>query len=162
MKHNRTDWNNILMNNFKWQYLSSRWMQDGFSYCPLYRGTAQVTFVVDRVVDRHRKWRDRKWRQSPEETLTGSMFCACATDSCAIFALVGPFHRKWHHRNRKWKGEVFPRISRVFSWTPLDSRYEQWNCESNLYRVTIALLSPMLNHFSLLNCAVSRDYLTQC
>jgi hypothetical protein len=34
---------------------------------------------------------------------------------------------------------------------------EQWNCESNLYRVTIALLPPMLNHFSLLNCAVSRD-----
>ena len=48
-------------------------------------------------------------------------------------------------------------ISRVFSGTPLDSRYEQWNCESNLYRITIVLLPPMLNHFSLLNCAVSRD-----
>jgi hypothetical protein len=33
------------------------------------------------------------------------------------------------------------------------SRYEQWNCESNLYRVTIDLLP----HFPLLNCAVSRD-----
>jgi len=43
------------------------------------------------------------------------------------------------------------------SGTPLDSRYEHWNCESNLYRVTIALLPPMLNHFSLLNCAVSCD-----
>jgi hypothetical protein len=76
-------------------------------------------------------------------------------------------HRKWHHRNRKswtgngkWKGDHFPRffypyfprffltrISRVFPGTPLDSRYEQWNCESNLYRVTIDLLPPMLNHF---------------
>jgi hypothetical protein len=36
--------------------------------------------------------------------------------------------------NRKWKGDNFPRlpgISRVFPGTPLDSRYEQWNCESN-------------------------------
>ena len=49
---------------------------------------------------------------------------------------------------------VFPAIS---PGTPLDSRYKQWNCESNLYRVTIALLPPMLNHFILLNCAVSRD-----
>jgi hypothetical protein len=57
--------------------------------------------------------------------------------------------------NRKWKGDNFPRFfPRGFSGTPLDSRYEQWNCESNLYRVTIALLPPMLNHFSLLNCAV--------
>ena len=48
-------------------------------------------------------------------------------------------------------------IPRVFFGTPLDSRYEQWNCESNLYRVTIDLLPPVLNHFSLLNCAVSRD-----
>jgi hypothetical protein len=52
---------------------------------------------------------------------------------------------------------VFPAFFPVFLATPLDSRYEQWNCESNLYRVTIALLPPMLNHFSLLNCAVSRD-----
>jgi hypothetical protein len=63
------------------------------------------------------------------------------------------------------KGDNFPRfctgISRVFPGTPLDSRYEQWNCESNLYRITIDLLLPMLNHFSLLNCAVSRDKLTQ-
>ena len=48
-------------------------------------------------------------------------------------------------------------ITRVFSGTPLDSRYEQWNCESNLYRVTIALLPTMLNHFPLLICAISRD-----
>ena len=45
--------------------------------------------------------------------------------------------------------EVFPEL--------LDSRYEQLNCESNLYRVTIDLLPPMLNHFPLLNCAISRD-----
>jgi hypothetical protein len=31
--------------------------------------------------------------------------------------------------------------------------YEQWNSESNLYRVTIELLP----HFSLLICAISRD-----
>ena len=45
-----------------------------------------------------------------------------------------------------------PRIStifsrRAFSGASLDSMYGQWNCESNLYRVTIALLPPMLNHF---------------
>ena len=34
-------------------------------------------------------------------------------------------------------------ISRVFPGTPLESRYEQWNCGSNLYRVTIALLPPI-------------------
>ena len=40
---------------------------------------------------------DRKWRQSP-----GSMFCACATGSCAISAVVGP--RKWRQsRDRKWR-----------------------------------------------------------
>ena len=33
------------------------------------------------------------------------------------------------------------------SGTPLDSRYEQWNCESNLYRVTIALLLPYAKSF---------------
>jgi hypothetical protein len=41
----------------------------------------------------------------------------------------------------------FPRFPPVFLAFSLDSRYEQWNCEANLYRVTIALLSPMLNHF---------------
>ena len=50
-----------------------------------------------------------------------------------------------------------PGISRVFPGTPLDPRYEQWACESNLYRVTIDLLPPMLNHFPLLICAISRD-----
>ena len=50
-----------------------------------------------------------------------------------------------------------PGISRVFPGTPLDSRYEQWDCESNLDRVTIDLLPPMLNHFPLLICAISRD-----
>jgi hypothetical protein len=54
--------------------------------------------------------------------------------------------------NRKWKGNnfsgflypYFPRFSSVFPaffhGTPLDSTYEQWNCESSLYRVTIDLL----------------------
>jgi hypothetical protein len=40
----------------------------------------------------------------------------------------------------------------------VESRYEQWNCESNLYLVTIALLP----HFSLLICArravISQDF----
>jgi hypothetical protein len=63
--------------------------------------------------------------------------------------------------NRKWKGDNFPPFfcpifRAFFSGTPLESRYEQWNCESNLYRITIDLLPPMLNHFSLLNCAVSQ------
>jgi hypothetical protein len=32
----------------------------------------------------------------PEVTsVTGSMFCACATGSCVISAMVGPFDRKW-------------------------------------------------------------------
>jgi len=70
---------------------------------------------------RDRKWRDRKWPW-PEVTLTGShvtesaptgnMLCACATGSCAISALVGPFHRKWRHKSSRdplgfpWKGGV--------------------------------------------------------
>jgi hypothetical protein len=56
----------------------------------------------------NRKWRDRKWRQSRDRksrqsgALSGSMFCACATGSCAISALVGPFDRKWRQsRDRK-------------------------------------------------------------
>ena len=91
-------------------------------------------------------------------------------------------HRKLHHRKlrrrKSWTGNereiiscVLPGISRVFTGTPLDSMYEQWNCESNLYRVTITLLPPMLSHFSLLNCAVSvinrlsgmcMQYMTAC
>ena len=54
-------------------------------------------------------------------------------------------HRKWRHwkaSDRKW--HHFPAF---LSGTPLDSRYEQWNCQSNLYRVTIDLLLLMLNHF---------------
>ena len=82
-------------------------------------------------------------------------------------------HRKWScaHarpdmtslkvRNWKGKGNNFPVFLLVFPaffhGTPLDSTYEQWNCESSLYRVTIDLLPPMLNHVSLLICAISRD-----
>jgi hypothetical protein len=57
---------------------------------------------------RDRKWRDQKWRQSHDQTwhqsrtLSGSMFCACATGSGAISALVGPFDRKWR-QSRDWK-----------------------------------------------------------
>ena len=44
-------------------------------------------------------------------------------------------HRKLHHRIRKWKGDNFPCFLPVFpafiSGTPLDSRYEEWNFESN-------------------------------
>jgi hypothetical protein len=64
-------------------------------------GTAQVVFAEDReevrTIAHDRKCRDRKrrlshgrkWRHS--RALSGSMFCACATGSCAISALVGPF-----------------------------------------------------------------------
>ena len=68
--------------------------------------------------------------------------------------------RKLHHLN-SWtrignereiisRGFFSPGFSRGFSGTSLDSRYGQWNCESNngiVYRVTIALLLPMLNYF---------------
>ena len=37
-------------------------------------------------------WPEVMW---PEEALFGSMFCASASGSCAISALVGLFHRKW-------------------------------------------------------------------
>jgi len=61
-------------------------------------GTAQVAFAVERcgaatgslVTGSHMTGsdsRDRKWHQS----LSGSMFCACATGSCDISALMGPF-----------------------------------------------------------------------
>ena len=75
-------------------------------------------------------------------------------------------HQKLHHR-KSWTGtgnerEIFPplfsRISRAFfspgfcrffSGTSLDSMYEQWNCESNMYWITIVLLPAiaMLSHF---------------
>jgi len=59
-------------------------------------GTAQVAFaVVELRLWSYRKWRqsrDRKWPR-PEEALSGSMFCACATGSWAISAIVGS--RKW-------------------------------------------------------------------
>jgi hypothetical protein len=52
------------------------------------------------------------------------------------------------------QGRYFPHFFPVFSaffltGTSLDSMYGQSNCESNMYRVTIALLPPlaMLNHF---------------
>ena len=45
--------------------------------------------------------------------------------------------------------EPEPGFCRVCPGTSLDSMYGQWNCESNLYRVTIALLPhiAMLDHF---------------
>jgi len=50
-----------------------------------------------------RKSRDRKWPwpEVTESAPTGSVFCACATGSCAISALVGPFHRKWRHQTSR-------------------------------------------------------------
>ena len=36
------------------------------------------------------------WWRLLEEVLSGSMFCACTTGSCAISTLVGPFDWKWH------------------------------------------------------------------
>ena len=37
----------------------------------------------------------RSDQKSPEG---GGRVCACATGSCTISALVGPFHRKWRHQ----------------------------------------------------------------
>ena len=74
--------------------------------------------------------------------------CACATESCITGSCVTG------SREPEMKGRSFPAFfPAFFPGTPLDSRYEQWNCESNLYRVTIALLP----HFPLLICAISRD-----
>jgi hypothetical protein len=58
-------------------------------------------------------------------------------------------------------GRKFPKYTAhfIFSTSILTATtesmllYEQWNCEFNLYRVTIELLP----HFFLLICAVSRD-----
>ena len=96
--------------------------------------------------------------------------CACATRSCITAndvtgnCITGNYVTGTGSREPETGNEreiipraFFTRISRVFPGTPLDSRYEKWNCESNLYRVTIDLLPPMLNHFSLLICAISRD-----
>ena len=84
--------------------------------------------------------------------------CACATGSCITgYDVTGSCITGSCITGNDVTGNEREIISRVFPGTPLDSRYEQWNCESNLYRVTIDLLPPMLNHFSLLNCAVSRD-----
>jgi hypothetical protein len=49
----------------------------------------------------------------------GSMLCTCATGSCAISVLVGPFDRKWqsHVTERALTGSMFcafPAFSRVF------------------------------------------------
>jgi len=85
------------------------------------------------------KSRDRKWRQSrdrkwpwPKAPPTGNMLCACATGSCGISAIIGPFHRKWRqsrHRKRPRKRpcpEVIAcacasascgTVSRVFSYS---------------------------------------------
>ena len=54
-----------------------------------------------------------------EVTLSGSMFCVCATGSCAISALVGPFHRKGqsHVTGRALTRSLFcacPAFSRAF------------------------------------------------
>ena len=51
-------------------------------------GTDKATFAEDGTIAHDQKWR-------PSRALSGSMFCACATGSCAIYTLVGPFDRKW-------------------------------------------------------------------
>jgi hypothetical protein len=53
----------------------------------------------------HCAWPELTWPEVtsvtwPEMNLSGSMFCACATGSCAIPALMGPFDRKWHGYRR--------------------------------------------------------------
>jgi hypothetical protein len=39
----------------------------------------------------------RMWRHVTPKGLLGRV-CACATERCAISALVGPFDQKWHHQ----------------------------------------------------------------
>jgi hypothetical protein len=70
----------------------------------------------------------------PELTLSGNMFCAKATGSCAISALMGPYDRKWQSHVtgrgpvRKWSwpevgsahARLFPRafFLVVVTWLP--------------------------------------------
>ena len=50
---------------------------------------------------RDRKWRNRKWRHS--HALSGGMLCACATGSCTISTLMGPFSSEvTKSRDRKY------------------------------------------------------------
>jgi hypothetical protein len=96
-------------------------------------GTAQATFEVDRAVDRtiahDRNWHDRKWRQSRDRkwhqssAKSGSIFCACATGSCVISALVRPFDRKWQSHVTGSRFCAYPAFSRAFflvvvTWLP--------------------------------------------
>jgi hypothetical protein len=69
----------------------------------------------------NRKWRDRKSRQSG--ALSGYMFCACATESCAISALVWPVDRKWcQSRDRKRTCPEVALTGRRFCVCPAFSR----------------------------------------
>ena len=91
-------------------------------------GTAQLAFEVvmwgsatgsDRVRMRNLRWRHWPWPEVTSPVVMGSMFCACATGSCAISVLVGPFDRKWqsHVTERALTGSMFcafPAFSRVF------------------------------------------------
>ena len=79
----------------------------------------------------------------------GVIVCACATGGwVAGGGVTGGCVTGG--REPEVGGRWFPA---VFPGTPLESGYEQWNCESGLCRVAVDLLP----HFPLLNCAVGRD-----
>ena len=70
----------------------------------------------------------------PEQALSGSMLCACATRSCEISVLVGPFDRKWRHFRKRPCPEVcsahtrlFPRFFCYYSSTIFDRKWRQTN-----------------------------------
>jgi hypothetical protein len=68
----------------------------------------------------YRKSRDRKWRQS--HALSGSMFCACATRSCAISALVF-FYRKW--RQSRDRNRPCPEVAQYPTyWGPFHRKWQ--------------------------------------
>ena len=64
----------------------------------------------------HCAWPEVAW---PEVILSGSMFCAYATGSCPISALVGPFDRKWRQsRDRKRPCPVLSLTESMFCACP--------------------------------------------
>ena len=75
-------------------------------------GTVQVIYVEDRTIAH--AWPEVTSVTWPEEAMSGSMFCACATGSCTISALVGPFSPEvTKSRDRKRPCPALP-FSRTF------------------------------------------------
>jgi hypothetical protein len=93
-------------------------------------GTDKTTYESDRGGSDHCEWPEITslevtspevtWLTWPEEGMSGSMLCACASESCTIYTLVRSFDRKWRARKRRQNdviGSVFcacPPFSRAF------------------------------------------------